>query len=127
MAPFYKHGFSTDNKEILGPTDIRLIQQIYGKPKNIVFNSRTATVVVKQSSLKPGKVKIVVYLKPKYSLKALTRSLVKTLTKTLTKTFKSWWQNCLRERICQSLSRGSLELCDWVWSLLERGSSPGGW
>jgi len=50
IAPFCKHGLSIDNKhEILGQSDIHLIQEMYGQPKSILFNSKTAKVAVKQS------------------------------------------------------------------------------
>jgi len=36
MTPFYKRGFSTENKhEILGESDKTLIQQMYGKAKTV--------------------------------------------------------------------------------------------
>jgi len=38
MAPFYKHGFSSENKhELLGESDIHLIQETCRKPKSVVF------------------------------------------------------------------------------------------
>jgi len=36
VAPFHKHGFSTESKhEILSENDIKLLQEIYGKPKTV--------------------------------------------------------------------------------------------
>ena len=53
MAPFHKHGYSTENKhEILSERDIKLIQQMYGKPETIqvraVYNSERAKVMIRK-------------------------------------------------------------------------------
>jgi len=52
MVSYYKHGFSTDDKnETLGDSDTALIRQEYGKPKIVVHSSKKAKVVFKH--LKP--------------------------------------------------------------------------
>jgi len=62
----YKHGFSVDNKhEILGESEKKLIQQIYGKPVTERYYSKFANVTVKQSPNKYGKVKVIFIFKPK--------------------------------------------------------------
>jgi len=53
MAPFHKHGYSTENKhEILSERDIKLIQQMYNKPETIqvraVYNSTRAKVMIRK-------------------------------------------------------------------------------
>jgi len=53
MTRFHKHGFSTENKlEILGESDIKLIQEMYSKPKTVelraVFNSIKAKVMIRK-------------------------------------------------------------------------------
>jgi len=52
MAPIYKHGFTTGNRdEILSESDKSLIQTMYGKPKTVeiraVFISKKAKIMVK--------------------------------------------------------------------------------
>jgi len=64
MAPIYKHGFSTENRnKILLESDKSLIQTMYGKPKSVetgaVFDSKKAKIMVK---------KIVKNSKPKKSI-----------------------------------------------------------
>jgi len=73
MAPFHKHGFSTENKrEILSERDIKLIQQMYGKPETIqvraVYNSKRAKVMIMKivKTSKPEKVKVVFTQKPRF-------------------------------------------------------------
>jgi len=70
---FCKHGFSVENTyEMLGKSDIKLIQEIYGKPKPAlaiaVFNSKNAKVMVKETikNSKPENIKIVFTLKPRH-------------------------------------------------------------
>ena len=70
---FCKHGFSVENThEMLGKIDIKLIQEIYGKPKPAlaiaVFNSKNAKVMVKETikNSKPENIKIVFTLKPRH-------------------------------------------------------------
>jgi len=70
MTPFYKHGFSIENKyEIPGESDKALIQQMYGKTKRMearaVFNSKKEKVMERRPP-EPGKVKIVFTLKSKH-------------------------------------------------------------
>ena len=53
MAHFHKHGYSTENKrEILSERDIKLIQQMYGKPETIqvraVYNSTRAKLMIRK-------------------------------------------------------------------------------
>jgi len=73
MTPFYKHGFSTENMpQILGKSDIKLIQEMYGKlnkgksvEARAVFNSKKAKSWLERlSNSKSEKVKIVFTLKP---------------------------------------------------------------
>jgi len=72
MAPIYKHGFSTENRDkILSESYKSLIQTMYGKPKSFetraVFDSKKAKIMVKKivKNSKPKKVNIVFTLKPK--------------------------------------------------------------
>jgi len=72
MAPIYKNGFSTQNRDkILSESDKSLIQTLYGKPKSVetraVFDSKEAKIMVKNivKNSKPKKVNIVFTLKPK--------------------------------------------------------------
>ena len=42
------HGFSTENKhEILSESDKKMIQQMYGKPKIVIYKYKKATIAVK--------------------------------------------------------------------------------
>ena len=81
MAPFQKHGFSTENKhEILSESYKALIQQMYGKPTEgltvevkAVFNSKKAKVmirtIIKNSKPEKVKVKVVFTFKPRFFAK----------------------------------------------------------
>jgi len=56
MAPFYKHRFSTKNiHEMLGESDKKLIQQMYGKPQTVemraVLNTKKAKVMIRLKKL----------------------------------------------------------------------------
>jgi len=49
----HKHGFIAENiNEILGQSNKRLIQEIYGKPDTEIYNSKSAKVVVVQTPTK---------------------------------------------------------------------------
>jgi len=86
MAPIYKHGFSTENKhEILSERDVKLIQQIYGKPKTVdvraVYNSEKVKVMIRKrfNHSRPDKVKFVFTLKPTFFTKGSETSELTTL------------------------------------------------
>jgi len=52
--------FSFKNKnEVLGEINKNLIQEMYGKPKSILYNSKTVKTTVKESPNKHGKVSFI--------------------------------------------------------------------
>ena len=88
MQSLDQHRFFIENKhEILGESDKKLIQEMYGEPKNILYNSKTAKVKVNESSQKQGKIKIIFTLKSRIFGEYFEEN------------FKSWWQRFLR-KIC---------------------------
>ena len=73
MTPFYIHGFSSENQhEILGESDKKLIQKMYGEGRSVevraIYHSKKAKVMLRKivKNSKPEKVKTVFTLKPKH-------------------------------------------------------------
>jgi len=90
---------------MLGESDTKLVQQMYGKPKSVevsgvVFNTKRAIVMIRKIVKKsmPEKVKIVFTLKPRFLVETMATAqrllrTLGTLMKNLNYIFKSCKEN----------------------------------